>query len=150
MQPFPHAYQVSVEAGVDGDVVVAGPGLPSFAAASPPEFDGPGGRWSPESLLCSAAASCFILTFRAVARASKFEWQRLSCQVEGTLERKDGVTLFTRVSTHAVLQVAVGADQATAQRLLEKAERGCLIANSLKAERVLTTDIRPHYAADGD
>lgn len=150
MQPLPHTYHVSVEADVSGDVTVAAPGLPSFPSASPPEFDGPGGRWSPESLLCSAAASCFLLTFRAVARASKFEWQRLSCQVEGTLERKDGVTLFTRVSTHAVLQVAVGADQTTAQRLLEKAERGCLIANSLKAERVLTTDIRPHYSADGD
>lgn len=141
MQPLPHTYQVSVEAGVDGDVAVAAPGLPGFASASPPEFDGPGGRWSPESLLCSAAASCFILTFRAVARASKFEWQHLGCHVEGTLERKDGVTQFTRVSTHAVLKVAASADQAKAQQLLEKAERGCLVANSLKAERVLTTAI---------
>jgi len=142
MQPFPHTYQVSAEAGVEGDVAVAAAGLPSFASASPPEFDGPGGRWSPESLLCSAAASCFILTFRAVARASKFDWGHLSCRVEGTLERKDGATQFTRVATHAILSVDAAADRATAQRLLEKAERGCLIANSLKAERVLTTDIQ--------
>ncbi len=142
MQPLPHTYHVSVEAGVEGDVAVAAQGLPSFAAASPREFDGPGDRWSPESLLCSAAASCFILTFRAVARASKFEWRRLSCRVEGTLERKDGVTQFTRIATHAMLQVDAAADRETAQRLLEKAERGCLVSNSLKAERVLTTDIQ--------
>lgn len=142
MQPFPHTYQVSVEGGVDGDVAVSAAGLPSFASASPPEFDGPGGRWSPESLLCSAAASCFILTFRAVARASKFEWRHLGCHVEGTLERKDGVIQFTRLATHAVLRVDAAADHATAQRLLEKAERGCLVANSLKAERALTTDIQ--------
>lgn len=143
MQPFPHTYQVDSEAVADGDVSVSAPGLPTFASASPPEFDGPGGRWSPESLLCSAAAACFILTFRAVARASKFDWRHLSCHVEGTLERKDGVTQFTRVVTHAVLRVDAAADTATAQRLLEKAERGCLIANSLKAERALTTDIQP-------
>ncbi|MEQ1582253.1 MAG: OsmC family protein [Steroidobacteraceae bacterium] len=150
MQPLPHTYHVSVEADVAGDVTVAAPGLPSFPSASPPEFDGPGGRWSPESLLCSAAASCFILTFRAVARASKFDWRHLSCQVEGTLERKDGATQFTRMVTHAVLKVDGATDLATAQRLLEKAERGCLIANSLKAERVLTTDIQTQYSANGD
>jgi peroxiredoxin-like protein len=142
MQPFPHTYQVSVEAGVEGDVAVSAAGLPSFAVASPPEFDGPGGRWSPESLLCSAAAGCFILTFRAVAKASKFEWRTLACHVEGTLERKDGVTRFTKVATHAVLGVVPGTDTAMAQRLLEKAERACLVANSLQAERMLTTDIQ--------
>jgi len=142
MHPFPHTYQVSVEAAAEGDVAVSAEGLPAFASASPPEFDGPGGRWSPESLLCSAAASCFILTFRAVAKASKFDWRSLACQVEGTLERKDGVIRFTRMATHAVLGVNAGTDNATAQRLLEKAERGCLVANSLTAERVLTTDIQ--------
>ncbi len=92
--------------------------------------------------MVGAIADCFVLTFRAVARASKFDWGHLSCRVEGTLERKDGATQFTRVATHAILSVDAAADRATAQRLLEKAERGCLIANSLKAERVLTTDIQ--------
>jgi peroxiredoxin-like protein len=142
MQPLPHLYHVSVESAAEGDVTVAAQGLPSFAAASPREFDGPGDRWSPEFLLCSAAAACFILTFRAVARASKFEWRHLGCHVEGTLERKDGSTLFTRISTQAVLRIGPEADKDLAQRLLEKAERGCLIANSLKAERVLTTEIQ--------
>jgi organic hydroperoxide reductase OsmC/OhrA len=31
------------------------------------QLGGPGGQWSPETLLVAAAAECFILTFRAVA-----------------------------------------------------------------------------------
>lgn len=143
MHPLPHTYRVRVGAAAEGDVALAADGLPNLTAASPREFDGPGDRWSPESLLCAAVASCFILTFRAVARASKLSWRQLDCDVQGQLERKDGVTQFTHFTTHAVLVLEPAADRTLAQRLLEKAEHGCLVANSLKSERSLTTEIQP-------
>jgi organic hydroperoxide reductase OsmC/OhrA len=142
MHPLPHLYQVGAQAKSAGNLSLAAAGLPALATDSPREFDGPGDQWSPESLLCAAVASCFILTFRAIARASKFNWHDLKCKVEGTLERKDGTMKFTRFSTHAILEVDPAADKALAQRLLEKAEHGCLVTNSLTAERVLTTEIR--------
>jgi organic hydroperoxide reductase OsmC/OhrA len=116
---------------------VASPGLPSLETAPPPEFDGPGGVWSPETLLCAAVADCFILTFRAVSRAAAFPWSKLECRVEGTLERVSGGSQFTRFATHATLTVPAGADAAKARSLLERAEHGCLIANSLRGERTL-------------
>ena len=39
------------------------------------------------TLLIAAVADCFILTFRAVARASRFEWISLGCTVDGVLDR---------------------------------------------------------------
>jgi organic hydroperoxide reductase OsmC/OhrA len=124
-----------------GSVLVASNQLPDIETAPPPEFDGPGGRWSPETLLCAAVADCYILTFRAVARAAKFDWLQLRCGVEGTLERVDGQSRFTRFSNHVVLSTRPGADAAKARALLERAELGCLVANSLSGSRTLTSEV---------
>jgi organic hydroperoxide reductase OsmC/OhrA len=137
MKPYPHVYCVTARGTGQGTVAVAAPELPGLETAPPPEFDGPPGHWSPETLLAAAVADCFVLTFRGVARAAGFEWQRLDCDVEGTLERVDGVTRFSRFATRATLAVAPGADEEKARRLLERAEAACLVSNSLKAERSL-------------
>lgn len=91
MHPYPHTYIVSAAAQSTGLVTVASSQLPDLQSAPPPEFDGPGGVWSPETLLCAAAADCFILTFRGLSRAARLEWLRLHCRVEGVLERVERV-----------------------------------------------------------
>ena len=133
MQELPHHYAVTAAGAVDGDVELTAERLPSLRSASPAEFGGPGDRWSPETFLVGAVADCFILTFRAVARASKLSWTLLQCDVTGTLDRADRVTQFTRLDVRAHLTVPAGADPDQARRALEKAERSCLIVNSLKA-----------------
>src|SRR5262249_4206089 len=134
MQSYPHHYEVAVSALPDGDVSLSADDLPPLATASPREFDGPGDRWSPETLLTGAVADCFVLTFRAVARASKLPWRSLDCYATGTLDRVDGVTRFTKVHLHASLRVPPEADEALAGRLLQKAEERCLVSRSLNAE----------------
>jgi len=141
MHPYPHTYVASAAGKKVGTVVVASPQLPDIESAAPPEFDGPGGVWSPETLLCAAVADCFILTFRAVARAARFEWLNLECRVEGVLERVEGNSQFTRYTTFATLSVAAGTDETNARALLERAEHGCLIANSLRGARALEVQI---------
>ncbi len=142
MQPYPHHYVIQTSGTGDGPVIITAVGAPQLATAAPPEFDGPGGMWSPESLLCAAVGDCFVLGFRAVARASHLEWSRLSCTVEGTLERVNGVTRFTRFVTKALLEVPAGTDVAAARTAMEKAEHVCLVANSLNGERVLVAEVR--------
>jgi organic hydroperoxide reductase OsmC/OhrA len=86
-------------------------------------------------------ADCFILTFRGASRAAKFEWLTLECRAQGSLERVDGKSQFTKFSSFATLRVAAGSDIAKARTLLERAEHGCLIANSLLGARTLETEI---------
>ena len=128
MHPYPHHYTVQARAEATGDVEISAEGLPTLRTAPPVEFDGPGDRWSPETLLCAAVADCFVLSFRAIARASKLDWTGLECRVEGK-------SRFTEVVVHATLRVPGGVDQERATRLLEKAEQSCLISNSLSAQR---------------
>ncbi len=108
--------------------------LPVMRTASPADFDGPGDRWSPETLLVGAVADCFILTFRAVAAASKLPWNALTCSAEGVLDRVEKTTRFTSIVMHARLCVPEGTSVDQARRALEKAEHNCLITNSLNAD----------------
>ena len=142
MLGYPHKYLATANGGTEGDVIVSGEGLSDIETQSPPQFGGPEGVWSPESMLSAAVANCFILSFRAIARASKFEWTSLECNVDGILDRPERVTLFTTFNIHVVLKVPNGAKVEMAQRLLEKAEEICLITASLKSETLLTTDIQ--------
>lgn len=141
MHPFPHVYTVSASGAPSESIATTAAGLPPLDIAPPMEFDGPGDRWSPETLLCAAVADCFILTFRAVARVAKLEWRQLECKVEGTLERVDGVTQFTKFLTHATLYVTGSAQVEHCKALLEKAERSCLVSSSLRAIRTLDARI---------
>lgn len=141
MHPFPHTYAVTAAAQSTGNVELSSSGVERIVSAPPVEFGGPGDQWSPESLLVAAVADCFILSFRAIARASRLEWNSLSCSVDGILDKADGATRFTSFEVHATLGISAGTDEAKATRLLEKAEHACLITNSLIAESTLTTEL---------
>jgi organic hydroperoxide reductase OsmC/OhrA len=133
MHDFPHRYRVftMVESPM-ADVVVRSAGLPDLPTAPPAEFDGPGNRWSPETLLMAAVCDCFVLSFKAIAAASRLEWRKLDVHVEGLLERIDRRMRFTEVTVKAELAVPAGTE-GRAPRVLEKAEESCLISNSLSA-----------------
>ncbi len=141
MHGFPHHYPVTATASQDSLVRLDSPGVPDLVSAAPAEFDGPGDQWSPESLLVAAVADCLILTFRAIARASKLEWSGLECTTVGTLDRVERVTRFTHLDITARLQVPEGVDMERAKLLLEKAEQSCLVTNSMTADVSLTTEV---------
>jgi len=142
MHPYPHVYKASASAAHEGSIAIDSPGLARIESAAPAEFDGPGDLWSPETMLCAAVADCFILTFRAIARPSGLAWSGLEARVEGVLEKAPGGTRFTRYTTHATLTLPAASDRAKAQAPLEKAERLCLVSNSLNGERSLAVEIR--------
>lgn len=141
MQAFPHHYQVTANATETGNVDLSSAGLTPISSAAPAEFGGPGDCWSPETLLIAAAADCFILTFRAIAGASKLSWSSVDCDVTGTLDRIDGVTKFTEFQVNVRLGITADESKDKAQRIAEKAEAGCLIANSLSGPSHLNVEI---------
>jgi peroxiredoxin-like protein len=135
MQDLPHHYKVAATAESDGDVSVTSDGLSPISSAPPAEFGGPGDQWSPETLLVAAIANCFILAFRAIARASKLPWNSLNCEVTGTLERSDGKTKFTEYHVRATLEVRQDTNEDRANRILRKVEENCLVTNSLSGTK---------------
>jgi organic hydroperoxide reductase OsmC/OhrA len=142
MEPFPHHYRVDTRFSKgDSTATLTSPGLPSLDSAPPREFGGSGEHWSPETLLVAAVADCFVLGFRAIADASRFEWDRLEVSVGGQLDRVDRKLLFTAFTIEARLSVPASSER-NAMRMLEKAEDVCLVTNSLTAKIDFKADIR--------
>lgn len=141
MQDLPHHYRVTASTGATSTVQLSSPGLETIDSAPPAEFGGPGDRWSPETLLAAAVADCFVLSFRAIARASRLEWTSLQCEVEAVLDKVDGTSRFTEVHERVTLEVPPDTDQDKARKLLEKAEHACLITNSLTARTTLEVTV---------
>ena len=109
--------------------------------AAPPEFGGEPGMWTPEHLLLAGVATCYVATFRGVSKASKLEFHGLEIQVEGTIEKQEGGLRFTKIILRPVVTIHREEDRELAGRLLEKTERGCLIARSIQATFVLDPKI---------
>lgn len=141
MDPFPHTYEAKAEGGAVGSIAVSSPGVPDLVSDTPKEFGGPGDQWSPETMLMASVADCFILSFRAVAAASQFEWTSVSCTTEGTLDRVDRVTRFTSITNTVTLGAPAGTPEDKARKILEKAEQVCLIGNSLNAVQHLAIQL---------
>jgi peroxiredoxin-like protein len=103
--------------------------------SAPPEFQGRVGFWTPEHFLVGAIASCFISTFAAIAEMSKLEVVSLRVGAKGVLEKVEGGGYrFAEVFLYPELTIAHESDRERAQHLIEKAERGCLIARSLASK----------------
>jgi peroxiredoxin-like protein len=140
MKPLPHRYAVTMSAGADGYGTLSSAGVEDLRTAAPLDFDGPGDAWSPEQLLLAAVQSCFVLTFRAVARASGVSFASIDVDAEGVVDRADGRTRFTGIVLRPRVTLSAPVDPDKLRRVLDKAERACLISASLGAPVRLDLD----------
>jgi len=122
---------VSIEQGV--------PRIIDFSA--PPEFGGEPGIWTPEHFLLAAVSSCFVETFKAIARASKLEFQGIEVRVDGLIEKDEGGLRFTRISIRPSLIIYQDESHELAERVLSKTERSCLVVRSLSSQVELEAKI---------
>lgn len=142
MQQLPHFYSVTVNGAPQSNLTVQAENLPTLEVAPPRQFDGPGDQWSPEELLMAAIANCLVLSFRAVARASKLSWLSIQCESEGELDKVNGITKFANINTRACLLIPHSESREKAEKLLYKAEKICLISNSLSSQLHFECDIQ--------
>lgn len=138
-----HEYRVEA-IGADGrnGVVHAEGILPAISFSPPPEFLGETGRWTPEHFLVASVASCFISTFEGMAQNSHFDFGSLRMAAEGALANENGGWRFTEIRLRPVVTVQKEEDHDRAVRLLEKAEKSCLIARSLQCKVVLFSAVK--------
>ncbi|MFZ0063343.1 MAG: OsmC family protein [Pyrinomonadaceae bacterium] len=118
------------------------PVLPNMQVDAPPEFKGHEGVWTPEHLFVASVNSCFMTTFLAIAENSKLEFVSFSADAKGKLENLDGKGfMMTEVVLRPKLLISHARDAERAGRILQKAEKHCLISNSIKTETRLEPEI---------
>ena len=138
-----HSYEVRAKATRLRSGVVASDAVPEpIIFSAPPEFLGEPRVWTPEHFFLAAVASCYVSTFSGIADASKFSFIALEVEAQGTLEKDPGGWKFTDVRLLSTLKIAREQDRERAGRLLEKAERSCLIARSISAKITLVPVVK--------
>ncbi|MBI4525058.1 MAG: OsmC family protein [Deltaproteobacteria bacterium] len=137
-------YYYNVEVGWTGKrkSIVSGPNLPVLQVAAPPEFDGEEGSWTPEHLYVASVGVCFMTTFLAIAQVSRLAVVSLTVLAKGRLDRIAGVGFqVTEIVLTPRLVVSSSRDLERAAAILQKAEKNCLISNSVKTKVRLEPEI---------
>ena len=108
---------------------------PDVAFATPPEFQGHPGRWSPEDLYVASANTCFMSTFITFAQRLNVRFLAYESGSEGVLTTADGKFKFTEIVLTPRVTVSNQDDVEKAHQALSQAHENCLVANSM-AHRV--------------
>ena len=144
---LPFFYDTEVEWTAGKKASLHSSDLPTLQVAPPPEFQGEPGIWSPEHLYVASVNSCFAMTFLGVAALSKFEFSGFSSKASGKVEKVDGTGYeVTEIVLKPTLVVRDPGDIERAKRILEKAERNCLISKSIKTTVRLEPEISSEQA----
>src|SRR5262249_39637746 len=101
------------------------------------------GIWGPgrcvESGTLAAGRRCHLLRFdlSAIAGFSKLTFRAIDVSAEGTIEKQEGGLRFTPITLKPVVTIEREEDRERARKILEKAERGCLVSRSLACQVML-------------
>lgn len=112
-------------------------GKPDLQVATPPEFKGHEGIWSPEDLFVASVNVCVMSTFLAFAERAGLAFTSYESDAEGRVELVDGKLQVTSVTLSPRVTVKSSGDVDKAKELLTKAESNCLISNSVKTHVTL-------------
>ncbi len=136
-----YTYRTAVRWSEQKKGVVSSAGKPDVQVATPPEFKGHEGIWSPEDLLVTSVNACVMSTFLAFAERAGLTFAGYESDAEGTLELVDGKFQFTTIVLKPRITVAAGGDIGKAKELILKAEANCLVSNSIKSRVTVEPDI---------
>ncbi|MDO9184205.1 MAG: OsmC family protein [Bacteriovorax sp.] len=137
MSAFPKTFSVE-SAGASGVSEIwvnhlIGKECAPISMAIPPEFDGPGGTYSPEDLYAMALMNCYLATFKVIAEKSKLQYENILGSA--TLYVDKGEEIAPWMERIEITIILTGAKQtARALTILEKTKAHCMILNSVKTK----------------
>ncbi len=117
--------------------MASSPGKPDVQVATPPEFRGHEGIWSPEDLFVASVNVCLMTTFLALAERAGLPLAGYESEAVGRLELVDGKFQVTSITVTPKVALETGGDPGKVAELLAKAEANCLISNSVKSRVVI-------------
>ena len=132
--PLQFKVKANATAGIVGAWTTESPGLPTLTCAIPPEFQGPGGGFSPEDFYAMAVANCFVATFKVIAEKSKVEFESLEVQGVLHVDRDEAGRPWMKTVTLDIHVKKGSADRERLERTLIKASQSCLVEYSIETD----------------
>jgi organic hydroperoxide reductase OsmC/OhrA len=131
--PLQFSVKVNSSQGIQSVWNAQVPGQDQLKVAIPPEFEGPGGGFSPEDFFILATANCFVATFKVMAEKSKIVFDAIELNGVSTVDRDESGRPWIKALAFDVI-VKGAADRERMDRILQKASQSCIILHSVKSE----------------
>ncbi|MBN2578051.1 MAG: OsmC family protein [Pirellulales bacterium] len=146
-----HNFQTKTEWRHARECRVSARDNPDLTVATPPEFGGPEGTWSPEELLVASVESCLLSTFLYFVHRFGLALESYSSTSTGAMEKTSQGLRFTGIDVSISVVVADRdvVQKAASLRLKEKLEKFCPVSASLNCPVRIVFDVTPRDAMDG-
>jgi len=141
VRPKSYRFHSAVRWSGERKGIASSVGKPDVEVATPPEFKGHVGIWSPEDLFVASANVCLMTTFLSFAERAGLSFTGYESEAVGLLELIEGKFAFTLIVLRPRITLKSGEDTGKAKLLIEKAEANCLISNSMKPRVTLEPTI---------
>ena len=115
--------------GKEGEIHTEG--KPALKVATPAEFGGPAGIWSPEELLVGSVASCLMNTFLYFIERLEIRLASYESRATGTMEKTPDGLRFTAMEVAIVVKVERESDYEKALGIEKKLEKYCPVSTAL-------------------
>jgi organic hydroperoxide reductase OsmC/OhrA len=114
--------------------------MPELKVQLPVGYEGPATAdqkaqvHTPEHLFLGSISGCFFTTFSVISSNSQLSYNSLSIKTVGTMEIVNEVKQMSRIQQDITLTLPFGSNAKKAQRILEKTEELCPLANSITSK----------------
>jgi organic hydroperoxide reductase OsmC/OhrA len=134
VKPSTHSYSASLkwDHETGNGILFSGTRMP-ILFAPPVEFGGTDTVWSPEQMLASSVATCYMTTFLHFAQILKVKVSDIHVNIKMEIEKQQGIGFIaTKFLLYPVIKFHSGVKQYVIDDLLSKAKRYCIVSNSVK------------------
>jgi organic hydroperoxide reductase OsmC/OhrA len=128
--------------------VTTPPGNVTLNLSADPAFRGNPELPNPEQLLLTAASSCQLLSFLALAAREGIDVIDYEDDAEAVMPEDDKPVRITRIALHPRVVITAGTTERVSE-LMVRAHHECFIANSVNAEITLEPEIRRAHGTPG-
>ncbi len=111
---------------------------PDLTIATPPEFGGERGNYSPEELFIASVNSCILTTFLYFADRLNVKFESYTAEAEGKIVKTEGPFVFREIEVRPTVEVKNNKEKKKALKALELTEKYCIITNSINKQVSVT------------
>ncbi|MHA1476189.1 MAG: OsmC family protein [Promethearchaeota archaeon] len=116
--------------------------FPNIRIQLPPDYGGLTDEnknnltYTPEDIYLTAVTGCFFTTFSVVSQNSDLQYERINISATGKIDVVDDVKMISEISQNIILTLPKGSEKSEkkALKVLEIAEKRCVVANSIKTK----------------
>ena len=132
LEPEKYTYNTQLRWESERKGILSSNDKPDITVATPPEFDGHVGIWSPEDLFLASVEVCALTTFLWFVNKEHINLKSYGSEATGTVERVDGKYGFSSIDIELEIKISSNDERLIVEKVLKKVLRACLISNSIK------------------